>query len=116
MRDIAWIVDDVLITTRGGRHSRMGLVRNGVGLDERSPKRGEPQWAVTHLGTGLQVCMLEGGLHEILPVATEIADCAPWASDDSTVDAALAATVREIGSRSEGRLYHNLDAIDGRVN
>ncbi len=115
MRDIAWTVDDVLITTRGGRHSRVGLVRNGIGLDERDTKRGEPQWAVTHLATGLQVCMLEGALHDILPVATDIADCAQWAADGFTVDAALAVAVREIGRRSDGRFYRNRDEIDGGI-
>lgn len=115
MSDLTWTVGEVSVATREGRYERTGLIRNGIGLDERQPKWGAPQWALTHLATGLQVCMLEGRMHDIIDLATEIADCADWAADGFAVSRELASRVRDIGDRSDGRFYRNVDQIDERI-
>ncbi len=64
----------------------VGLVYRGLGLDmtmKGSPKgRRSPTWSLTHLGTGHRVCLIFGQDADVLPIATEIAECGDWIFHD----------------------------------
>lgn len=47
-----------------------------------SPKgRRPPSWHLTHLGSGLLICRIEGKVSEAFVIASEIADCGDWDFD-----------------------------------
>ncbi len=38
----------------------------------------KPRWSLTHLGTGLKLCVIDGDVRTAFPIATEIAEAGDW--------------------------------------
>ena len=80
-----WKPDSFLLAEISGPRSVPGYIYKGLGLHQvfkASPKgRRPPTWGLTHLGTGLNVCFIQGTVATAFPVATQIAECGDWDFD-----------------------------------
>lgn len=55
-----------------------GYEHRNLGLHILTGKKDKAVWSLTHLGTGLSICKIKGGVRTVFPVATEIAEAGDW--------------------------------------
>lgn len=82
---MAWQPATFLIADFDGPSSRAGYVYRGLALHivvKGSPKgRRPPTWALTHLGSGHRIGLIDGRVGDAFPIATDIAECGDWTFD-----------------------------------
>lgn len=79
---MTWMPADFLVACGREPTLRAGYVYRGLGLVlsvRGSPKgRRKPIWALTHLGSGHALCLIEGDVKTAFPIASEIAELGDW--------------------------------------
>lgn len=74
-----WRIGSFIIAVKDEPPKRMiGLVCDGLALDERRPNDDCPTWHMTHIASGLRLVMLRGAFCDIIGPADEIATCTDW--------------------------------------
>lgn len=79
---MTWKPDEFEIAYVTGPYAVSGYTYRGLGLHILNPlpKKGRhsAQWGLSHLGTGHRLCMMEGDVATVFPIATEIAEAGDW--------------------------------------
>lgn len=82
---MAWEPSSFLVARSYGPEELSGYQYRGLGLFQcrkPSPKGRRPaEWSLTHLGSGLRICIVRGDVKAAFPIAKEIADLGDWDFD-----------------------------------
>lgn len=80
-----WRAGNYLIASWNAPQEQPGRTANGLGMAQLwrgSPKgRRAPGWCLTHLGSGLRVCIIEAHEPEAFVIADRVAELGDWGFD-----------------------------------
>ncbi len=73
-----WKPAEYQIALPSGPTTVAGYEHRELGLHLVTGRGKSATWSLTHLGTGLQLCQIDGSVAVAFPVATEIAEAGDW--------------------------------------